>query len=146
MSIYDNSDPWQIAYDFGNRDRLMRTFMVEASGACITPEIYVALPDRAKMLMGRDRNRSLIEQFKRARNGKRRRIDPYVIAERDGWTCHLCGDSIDRERHYQGWINPEGASVDHVVPLSRGGSNDPANLKAAHWSCNVRRGNRLMTP
>jgi hypothetical protein len=142
VSIYDGCDPWQIAYDFGNRKRLMRTFMVDASGICTEPESYVLLPDRAKMMRGRDANRRQIERFKRARNGKRRRIDPYGIAERDGWMCHLCGGNIDRALHSQGWLNPDGASVDHVIPLSKGGSNDPANLKAAHLSCNVRRGNR----
>jgi len=141
VSIYDYCDPYQVAYDRGKKYRLFRTFMVHRSGECVVPEIY----DFIKPLYRGNGRRHEIEQFKRARNGKRRRIDPYVIAERDGWSCHLCGESIDRERHYQGWINPEGASVDHVVPLSRGGSNDPANLKAAHWSCNVRRGNRLMT-
>jgi 5-methylcytosine-specific restriction endonuclease McrA len=29
------------------------------------------------------------------------------------------------------------------VPLSRGGTSDDANLRAAHYGCNSRRGNRL---
>lgn len=78
-----------------------------------------------------------------ASNGTRRRPLPtYWIAERDGWICHLCGGPIDRRPHGWGVINYQGASADHVVPHSKGGSDDVTNLRAAHWMCNVLRGNR----
>jgi 5-methylcytosine-specific restriction endonuclease McrA len=31
-------------------------------------------------------------------------------------------------------------TVDHVVPLSKGGSDDDGNVRAAHATCNSRRG------
>lgn len=31
-------------------------------------------------------------------------------------------------------------TLDHVVPLSRGGTNDPENLRPAHRFCNTGRG------
>jgi 5-methylcytosine-specific restriction protein A len=34
-------------------------------------------------------------------------------------------------------------TIDHVVPLHLGGSNDPSNLVPAHRSCNSRRGSQL---
>jgi hypothetical protein len=34
------------------------------------------------------------------------------------------------------------AAIDHVKPLSKGGSNWPANLRPACWSCNSRKGAR----
>ncbi len=34
-------------------------------------------------------------------------------------------------------------SIDHVVPLSRGGSNHPSNLQLAHLLCNLSKGNRI---
>jgi len=74
-------------------------------------------------------------------NAKRRRPLPkYEVAERDNWVCHLCGGDIDRRRHEQGNLNYWGASADHVVPLSKGGTHDLSNLKAAHLICNIRRG------
>jgi 5-methylcytosine-specific restriction endonuclease McrA len=36
------------------------------------------------------------------------------------------------------------ATVDHVKPVSAGGSNDPRNLRAAHWHCNEEKGDRLL--
>jgi 5-methylcytosine-specific restriction protein A len=33
-------------------------------------------------------------------------------------------------------------SADHVIPVSRGGTDDDANLVACCWPCNLRKGNR----
>ena len=86
------------------------------------------------------------ETFKQAPVRKRanryRRYDPYAICERDGWTCHLCGEAIDKTPHRKGNVNHWGASADHLLPQSHGGTDDPNNLKAAHWICNVVRGTK----
>lgn len=60
------------------------------------------------------------------------------IADRDGWRCHLCGGRVLTKP----WPNPKSASLDHVVPISAGGAHDPANVRLAHLSCNVAKGNR----
>jgi len=60
-----------------------------------------------------------------------------TIAERDRWHCHLCGEKVEDSLR---WPNPLSASLDHVVPLSRGGAHDPANVRLAHLGCNVRKG------
>lgn len=52
------------------------------------------------------------------------------IAERDGWRCHICGCQVSRET----W------SVDHLVPLSKGGDHTRINVALAHRICNSRRG------
>lgn len=53
-----------------------------------------------------------------------------------GTTCHLCAQPIDLSLAF-----PDGASlsIDHIVPRSRGGSDDIANLRPAHLSCNSSR-------
>lgn len=48
------------------------------------------------------------------------------LFERDGWTCRYCGDSVDEET----------ATLDHVTPRSKGGSNDPTNLATCCLMCN----------
>ena len=61
------------------------------------------------------------------------------IYERDGWVCQLCDGAIspDATEH------ADRASLDHIVPQSRGGSHDPSNLRMAHVGCNARRGDRV---
>lgn len=61
------------------------------------------------------------------------------IAERDGWTCWLCHKPVDPDT---AWPDLMCASLDHVVPLSCGGDHTRANVRLAHFRCNVARGNR----
>jgi 5-methylcytosine-specific restriction endonuclease McrA len=55
------------------------------------------------------------------------------IYERDGWRCHLCGRRIFKSKR---WPDPKSGTIDHIVPLSEGGIDEPANVAAAHWDCN----------
>ena len=55
------------------------------------------------------------------------------IFERDGWRCHLCGTKVSRSAKR---TDPLGATIDHLVPLSLGGSDEPANVATAHYRCN----------
>ena len=62
-----------------------------------------------------------------------------AIYERDGWTCQLCFEIIDPDATE----HAQRASLDHIVPQSRGGSHDPSNLRMAHVGCNARRRDRV---
>lgn len=74
----------------------------------------------------------------RGRRGRPwRRLQAQVYATETH--CHLCGQ----------WVNPnlpsrhpQARSVDHLIPLSRGGHPlDRDNARLAHLGCNARRGN-----
>jgi hypothetical protein len=69
------------------------------------------------------------------------------LGNRDGWTCWVCGGDVERSDVGATGSSPAGsphaASVDHVVPRARGGTNQPANLRLAHRRCNGQRGSRL---
>ncbi len=87
-------------------------------------------------------------RFNTHRAGRRMRIEVAgqvevvtraAIYERDGWTCMLCADPIDRNRTYP---DPMCASLDHVVPLSMGGTNAAENLQASHLVCNMKASNK----
>jgi hypothetical protein len=60
----------------------------------------------------------------------------YRILARDGFKCRYCGSSPD-----------DGAKlhVDHIVPVSRGGSDEESNLCAACSDCNLGKGNRFQS-
>jgi 5-methylcytosine-specific restriction endonuclease McrA len=60
------------------------------------------------------------------------------LGERDGWMCHLCGKSVKRLAGTA--YVPQGATVDHLIPISAGGSHTWDNVSLAHRSCNISRG------
>lgn len=57
-------------------------------------------------------------------------VNREIVARRDGWICGICGKPVTRAT----W------SLDHVVPLSKGGAHTYANVVLAHRSCNSKRG------
>lgn len=69
------------------------------------------------------------------------RVEREKVFDRDGWVCHICGGDIDRAAE---WPSSECVSLDHVVPLSRGGEHSYANCKTAHWGCNSSKSNKLL--
>ena len=62
------------------------------------------------------------------------------IYERDNGCCYLCGEPVDMNdyviRDGAFIAGPNYPSVDHVVPLSKGGSNTEENMRLAHCLCN----------
>jgi 5-methylcytosine-specific restriction endonuclease McrA len=58
------------------------------------------------------------------------------------WTgsCGLCGEPIDPDLKHP---DPMSKSVDHIIPLSKGGAHEQTNLQWAHLFCNVSKGARL---
>lgn len=51
----------------------------------------------------------------------------YEVLRRDNHTCRYCGESAPEVR----------ITVDHVVPIALGGSDEPSNLVAACADCNA---------
>ena len=71
--------------------------------------------------------------------GELKRVPRVAIYERDQWICQLCDKPIDRELRYP---DPMCASIDHVIPVSMGGTNSAENLQASHYLCNTSVGNK----
>jgi hypothetical protein len=77
------------------------------------------------------RRRDKQKRSKRIRSIEARdRIGLATLAKRDGWRCHVCRRAVSRET----W------SMDHLVPLSAGGSHTWENVALAHKLCNSKRG------
>lgn len=57
-----------------------------------------------------------------------------ALYERDEYMCHICGELTEPDA-------PTGSawfpSLDHIVPVSQGGSDDPDNLATCHMYCNA---------
>lgn len=58
----------------------------------------------------------------------------FSVYERDGWVCQICSDPVDSG--LIGTMSVWRPSLDHVVPRVAGGSDDPSNLRIAHFWCN----------
>ena len=71
-------------------------------------------------------------------NGHEPYTDSYIF-ERDGWICQLCGKRIDRKLKNP---HPFSASIDHIIPLIKGGADAPLNLQSAHIRCNISKNDR----
>ncbi len=85
--------------------------------------------DRAKGHRRRARERNaLVETFADSE-----------IFERDGWVCGLCFQRVDRRLKPP---SPMRASLDHILPLAKGGKHARSNVQCSHWICNSRKGDR----
>jgi endogenous inhibitor of DNA gyrase (YacG/DUF329 family) len=58
------------------------------------------------------------------------------IFKRDNWKCGICRKKVDPDLRYP---DPLAPSLDHVVPIAEGGTNEPANLRLTHLRCNCSR-------
>lgn len=114
---------------------------------------------RANAQRYRDANRDLVNQRARAyfhenpevnrarAHVRRARLagvmhEPYeriAVYERDGWVCQLCGGSIDR----QASVRSRKATIDHIIPIAKGGADAFDNVQAAHLGCNARKRDRV---
>ncbi len=67
----------------------------------------------------------------------RRQVTNTFLFARDRYQCQYCGRAAAELRLR------EALTRDHVIPISRGGSNDWTNVVTACSACNTRKGNRL---
>lgn len=93
-------------------------------GLCVR-HIKSRVPDRFA-----DRNRYRAKWFGSATED----IDVLAVFNRDGWTCQICFYAVSR---YDEWPSPSSPTIDHIVPLSKGGSHTYSNVRLAHHGCNA---------
>ena len=70
------------------------------------------------------------------------KFDPVAVFERDGWVCYLCGQATPQA--LRGTRDQRAPELEHIVPLSKGGSHSMANTACACRGCNMRKGIRSL--
>lgn len=85
--------------------------------------------------------KALREAVKRGAPGGTRVSDESIL-RRDGWRCRFCG--IPTPQDLRGTNEHNAPEVDHVIPVSRGGLHEAANLQCLCRSCNGLKSNRTM--
>ena len=58
------------------------------------------------------------------------------IFKRDNYTCRICGASLYKEPNLL-------LEIDHIIPVSKGGTNEISNLQLLCWRCNRSKYNKL---
>lgn len=150
---------YQRAYYVANRERAVATNRLwaaanpervqviklrwqEAHGQAHSARYYQEHRDelRARSAAWKRANMAKVSDARRDRRAKRRAVFVEVVrrdrlAKRDGMNCALCGELTTK----QNW------SVDHIIPISKGGEHSYANTQLAHRLCNARKGAKVPT-
>ncbi|MGI6107981.1 MAG: HNH endonuclease [Lachnospiraceae bacterium] len=63
-----------------------------------------------------------------------------ILATRD--VCGICGQPVNKRLRYP---DPMSATIDHIIPIDKGGSPDDIdNLQLAHMCCNRAKSDKLL--
>lgn len=68
------------------------------------------------------------------------RINPESIYKRDGYKCKSCSCIVVKSKTYQ----PNQATIDHVIPISKGGSHTIDNVVTMCMSCNSKKSAKVI--
>lgn len=68
-------------------------------------------------------------------------VDRSVVFDRYGWDCHICLSPIPKDGK---WPQPDFGTLDHVIPLAKGGMHSYENVRPAHLRCNIEKGAKIL--
>ena len=75
------------------------------------------------------------------KNVKYERIDLKGVFAECGMTCGICKERVDfRLKH----PDPKSPSIDHIIPLSKGGTHTYENVQLTHLVCNLRKSDKII--
>lgn len=66
-----------------------------------------------------------------------------ALVKRDNGICKICGKPTDDSDITNGHIGRMYPTLDHIIPLSKGGSHTWDNVQLAHMHCNAGKCNRM---
>lgn len=90
------------------------------------------------------RRQSRIQEYnreKRLRKAFVSKVVPQEIFKRDGFKCMLCDEPLAMDKKVP---HPAAPTIDHIIPLAKGGTHEPSNVQAAHFKCNWMKSDRLI--
>lgn len=65
------------------------------------------------------------------------------VVERDNYICQICGKTCNPEDNRWGSFGPDYPTLDHIIPLSKGGSHTWDNVQCACGMCNSTKSDSL---
>ena len=67
-------------------------------------------------------------------------FDPFDVFDRDKWRCKLCG--VRTPKMKRGTHDDDAPELDHIIPLSKGGSHSRENTQCTCRKCNAAKSDR----
>lgn len=80
----------------------------------------------------------------RIRNTKNDPIDPYDVFDAADWSCYICGKKTPKS--LRGTLDNRAPELDHVIPLSKGGTHTMDNVACCCRKCNNIKGDDAPHP
>lgn len=65
-----------------------------------------------------------------------RNIDLFEVIKKYNGICAICGRPVDVTDKGPGYIKKDYPTIDHIIPLSKGGTHTWGNVQLAHMICN----------
>lgn len=87
-----------------------------------------------------DCNNQIRREYNRLRSKAGRDYTRWDVFEEDNFTCYICEDVLNPDVFSP---DPKSLTIDHVVPICRGGTDERVNVRTACLDCN-RKKNDLM--
>lgn len=89
-------------------------------------------------------NRRSSTQRRRVRQKNNGPVEKFLdieIFERDGWICQICFTLVDKML-----IKPnlKSKSLDHIIPVAKGGTHTRSNVQLAHLECNLYKSDKVV--
>ena len=101
-----------------------------------------------KEIINKQNNKIICSQCYKKYNKKHSTKSLKALYKRDNGICYLCGCKCN----YEDYIIKNGTiicgdyypSIEHVIPISKGGTDNWDNIRLAHRKCNNKKGNKLI--
>lgn len=94
--------------------------------------------------MSKNRRRKPIKYYspkRRAVYAQGDDINHLLLFELFNWQCFVCKKPIDRYVRKPNWM---AATLEHIVPLCKGGTHTWDNVSVSHLRCNLMKGDSLL--
>lgn len=66
-----------------------------------------------------------------------------LVIKRDNCVCQICGKKCDPDDKRWGNFGPDYPTIDHILPLAKGGTHTWDNVQCACGMCNTKKGDLL---